>query len=57
VSIGSNAPALPQDATGSTRGAFLILASPPLTAAMLCVLVLRRQLAFKTRPMPDHGHR
>jgi MFS transporter, ACS family, tartrate transporter len=46
-----------KDATGSTSGVFLFLAGLPLTAAMVCVLVLRRQPAFKTRLMPDHGHR
>jgi MFS transporter, ACS family, tartrate transporter len=35
-----------KDATGSTSGAFLILAGLPLTAAVLCVLVLGRQPAF-----------
>jgi MFS transporter, ACS family, tartrate transporter len=39
-----------KDATGSTSGAFLILASLPLTAAMLSVLVLRRQPALAARP-------
>jgi len=45
-----------KDATGSTSGAFLILAGLPLTAAMVCVLVLRREPALNTRPTSDDAH-
>jgi ACS family tartrate transporter-like MFS transporter len=38
-----------KDATGSTRGAFLVLAGLPVVAAALCVFVLRRQPALSDR--------
>jgi ACS family tartrate transporter-like MFS transporter len=38
-----------KDATGSTRGAFLVLAGLPVVAAALCVFVLRHQPALSVR--------
>jgi ACS family tartrate transporter-like MFS transporter len=45
-----------KDATGSTSGAFLILAALPLTAAIVCALVLRREPALNTGPTSDDAH-
>jgi ACS family tartrate transporter-like MFS transporter len=38
-----------KDATGSTSGAFLVLAGLPVVAAALCVFVLRRQPELSDR--------
>jgi ACS family tartrate transporter-like MFS transporter len=43
-----------QDATGSTRGAFLGLAVPAILAAVLC-LGLRRTVALRAPPAPTPG--